>query len=350
MFEQDDIVGALGTVALNIGEPDFHLRLFDLIGAMLPHEMGWIVRYGDESDPDILYTKDVAPSMVDYYLNARPRASDPYLCSWRSNGAPRVESMDVALPLAIERDFYASDFMKKFSFKDELAIFLPCAGPWCFSMFLERREKRFTSAELSRINRFFPALLSFHQAHVRSSFSGLIGAVDGSRTIEDSAACIIDRFGAVVFETQKWRDLATRPSVVLGLPELSSCDEVHERAANFSQPLRIVTLDGLNPVAPGGVILYAVDDRQPLDEESRAEDIMSRLTPRERDIVALTLDGHSTGAIAQRLGIAKGSIKNYRLRVYRKFSVTSERALIAMMMPFSTQLKAKLGNSRRQDA
>lgn len=344
MFEREDIVDALGTVALHIGEPDFHLRLFDLIGTMLPHEMGWIVRYGGNTNPDILFTKDVAPSMIDYYLNARPSSSDPYLCSWRNNAVARVEAMDTALPLAIDRDFYASDFMKRFAFKDELAFFLPCSGPWCFSLFLERRERRFSATELARVRRVFPALLSFHQAHVRSSFASLSGAASGHRSLDDSAACVIDRNGEVVYETRKWRQQALQAGVAPHLPSSAMCNEMRERAETISMPMRALSLGDLNPVAPGGLLLCVGEDHHlsSEDEERSATAVMKRLTPRERDIVALTLDGYSTGAIAQRLGIAKGSIKNCRLRVYRKFAVTSERALVSLLMPLSAQLRAKL--------
>ena len=168
--------------------------------------------------------------------------------------------------------------------------------------------------------------------------------VNGYGSIDDGAACIVDRDGAVVYETSKWRQAAVHAGVPAHLPPSETCGEFRERAAFAPVPMRTVSLDNLNPIAPGGMLLCLTDDRHLTDEddERRALNILCKLTPRERDIVALTLDGYSTGAIAQRLGIAKGSIKNCRLRVYRKFAVSSERALIALMMPLAAQLKAKL--------
>jgi DNA-binding CsgD family transcriptional regulator len=52
-----------------------------------------------------------------------------------------------------------------------------------------------------------------------------------------------------------------------------------------------------------------------------------RLTPRERDIVSLILQGHPTVSIARRLGLARGTVKNHRRRLYRKLDITSEREL-----------------------
>jgi DNA-binding CsgD family transcriptional regulator len=51
------------------------------------------------------------------------------------------------------------------------------------------------------------------------------------------------------------------------------------------------------------------------------------LTPRERDIVALILEGHPTATIAKRLNVAHGTVKNHRLRIYEKLDITTEREL-----------------------
>ncbi|NVN09892.1 helix-turn-helix transcriptional regulator [Nguyenibacter vanlangensis] len=60
-------------------------------------------------------------------------------------------------------------------------------------------------------------------------------------------------------------------------------------------------------------------------------DLATRLTPREQDLIALIMRGRNTGEIAQALQISKGTVKNYRLRLYRKANVTSERALVSTL-------------------
>ena len=59
------LVAPLGAVARQIGEPDFHRTLLELVGVMLPHETSWIVRYPASDEPDVLYTKDISSSIVD---------------------------------------------------------------------------------------------------------------------------------------------------------------------------------------------------------------------------------------------------------------------------------------------
>ncbi len=66
---------------------------------------------------------------------------------------------------------------------------------------------------------------------------------------------------------------------------------------------------------------------------ARTADLLLPVTPRERDILARIRKGQTTGEIAHTLGIGAGTIKNYRLRLYRKAGVRSERALVALFMP-----------------
>lgn len=51
------------------------------------------------------------------------------------------------------------------------------------------------------------------------------------------------------------------------------------------------------------------------------------LSSRERELVELVLAGHPTATIATRLGIAIGTAKNHRRRIYEKLDITTEREL-----------------------
>ena len=55
-----------------------------------------------------------------------------------------------------------------------------------------------------------------------------------------------------------------------------------------------------------------------------------KLTKREAAIVELVLQGHSSGAIAHRLCIARGTVKVHRRNAYRKLGITSQSELLAM--------------------
>ncbi|GLK69858.1 helix-turn-helix transcriptional regulator [Hansschlegelia plantiphila] len=336
----DGLIGALGGVAREIGEADFHLRLFELVGAVLPHESGWIVRYSSKTEPDVLHTKEIGSDVVDYYLDAKPSSGDPYLRSWRRNTAPRVETMECAMPLAPDRNWYFSYFMKPIQLVDELGLFLPVSDSSCMSLFFERRAERFTDEDVTRLQQFFPTILEFHLSHMRALLRNMSGIAAGGRSMEDSVAAVFDRSGGLVSTTRKWREAEDSGAIPDALPHARSLGEIRGALDNSGLPLNAVALAEMNPLAPGGLLVHVVDgaEFEARSADRRAASILDQLTPRERDVMALTLEGMSTGAIAQRLGIAKGSIKNVRLRMYRKFGVSSEREMVSMMTPFSSRL------------
>ena len=98
-------------------------------------------------------------------------------------------------------------------------------------------------------------------------------------------------------------------------------------------------LSGLHHAHVGRLLLDLHPERPSLIVDSGGRALLPPITPRERDILALILKGHTTGEIAQSLGIGKGTIKNYRLRLYRKANVGSERALVALFMPLLSGLQ-----------
>ena len=59
------------------------------------------------------------------------------------------------------------------------------------------------------------------------------------------------------------------------------------------------------------------------------------LSAREREIVTMVLQGHSTESIALRLDISPGTVKIHRKNIYRKLKVSSQAELFAAFMGFA---------------
>lgn len=55
--------------------------------------------------------------------------------------------------------------------------------------------------------------------------------------------------------------------------------------------------------------------------------ISDALSNRERQVVELVLQGYPNSAIAHKLEISSGTVRNHRLSIYRKLDITSEREL-----------------------
>jgi len=67
-------------------------------------------------------------------------------------------------------------------------------------------------------------------------------------------------------------------------------------------------------------------------EETVAAFLPATLTPREREIVRLALNGFDNAAIARRLGIGDQVVRNRRRGIYDKLDITSERELFRLFL------------------
>lgn len=72
----------------------------------------------------------------------------------------------------------------------------------------------------------------------------------------------------------------------------------------------------------------------PRREPRVPDSLWPELSQRERELVQLVLAGHPTAAIAKRLGIAVGTAKNHRRRIYEKLDITTERELFLQFLAF----------------
>jgi DNA-binding CsgD family transcriptional regulator len=79
--------------------------------------------------------------------------------------------------------------------------------------------------------------------------------------------------------------------------------------------------------------LDSTDHRAPLTHayQSFGDKLLSE---REREIVALVLQGHSTESIAGRLDISPGTVKIHRRNIYRKLGIGTQAELFARFLRF----------------
>jgi len=67
---------------------------------------------------------------------------------------------------------------------------------------------------------------------------------------------------------------------------------------------------------------------QPLTHASLERPELSRLSPRERDVLEHLLDGHRVSTISQRLEVSEHTVRNHLKSMFRKLSVHSQPELI----------------------
>ena len=94
--------------------------------------------------------------------------------------------------------------------------------------------------------------------------------------------------------------------------------------ADFPDLIR-ETFAGGRPVSPD-VAGYLLD----IDEGIAATTTLSRLTPREREVVNLIARGYGYRETSERLGITKKTVENHMRNIFEKLSVASRHELTAL--------------------
>ena len=69
-----------------------------------------------------------------------------------------------------------------------------------------------------------------------------------------------------------------------------------------------------------------------LTEETVSTMFSNRLTPRETQVVAQVLEGHSSDSIAKDLGISVGTVRIHRRNLYAKLQISSQQELFSIFL------------------
>ena len=69
-----------------------------------------------------------------------------------------------------------------------------------------------------------------------------------------------------------------------------------------------------------------------LTEETVSTMFSMHLTPRETQVVAQVLEGHSSDSIAKDLGISVGTVRIHRRNIYAKLQISSQQELFSIFL------------------
>jgi two-component system nitrate/nitrite response regulator NarL len=91
--------------------------------------------------------------------------------------------------------------------------------------------------------------------------------------------------------------------------------------------------DAIVSVAAGKIVL-SPDVQRELAGAIRHRDVNERppLTARERMVLALAAEGHSTREIARRLGVASATVKTHLQSIYHKLDAPDRTSAVAVAM------------------
>src|SRR5262249_2626755 len=187
--------------------------------------------------------------------------------------------------------------------------------------------------------RAYPAIAGLYRAHVGRIFAAL-GTQAGAPSPQlTRATLLLARDGERVFANREWRAAEAGPAGGSALEALADERDGPVRHAD-KRKLHVAPLEPDFPLAPAGRI--CVIERiglapAPLSPRAVIAQFGAGLTPREREIVVLVLEGHPSATIAKRLGIGRGTVKNHRRRLYDKLDITTERELFLRYLEWLAQ-------------
>lgn len=328
----DDAIwhGIAGEVVKSMGSKHFHRELIKLLEASIPSEAVWIIRYSGKLPPDVVYTHNV-PEAVRTIYDARCSAIDPFCKRWNSQREGGVYALSQLHDESADYLLYTKRFLTAAKMDDELGIFLPETAHNCFAFFLERQNGHFSEEEIERARLLYPALAGLHRVHLGWIFSELAaGDAPEAFGLPDRPTLIRDRAGETVYASASWRTLEKVTPSLLDKVAFAARGGVEELAIG-AMILRLEQLGADFPLAPGGS-MFVVEHRPHGYGQLPPTDELARLSPREREVMEFTLRGVPTPRIAEKLGISPGTVKNTKIRLYRKASVSTERELVQKYM------------------
>ena len=312
---------AIGRASASIGDETFYDKLLEVLSSLVEVDLLSLVRYSSFGAPDLIIPREIRSEVAAPY-DSGLYALDPFHHYWRTTGVPAVCSLRRLAPAEMWKSRYALEFLRAARISDEIAVFLPPIGGASPTLIVDRAEGEFTAAELARIENAFPLLAGLHKSHLKAIISH--GLVTDSA---EKPLRLIDRCGEELAANSAWRRLAADPNG--GLAEALVALANSGRTQTSLPDGRLVVRSPLGVdfgAAPGGQC-DQVEVSVMQAPSGHAKGWLLGLTPRERQIVELTLEGHPIASIANRLGVKRGTIKNHRLRLYQKLDITTEREL-----------------------
>lgn len=331
------MLAGLADAVRAIGSGQFHVRLLDALSGLAAWHNRMVMRYPRYAAPDFLFEEGVGETVKRLYRAGYYRV-DPYYRSWKEEGRSGVYTLREVLPAGID-ETYLYGYLPQTGCVDDIGLILPAIGGSAIMLFWENRDRAFTADEAEAVRAAFPLALALHEEHLAKVMRSL-GQKDTSEA-PARAYAVVDRERRIVYRSAAWHEAGDVLDEALG--GLLAGGQTQHRFANGG----LLHAERLGPdfaIAPEGLIaLYepAGPAAPPLSfHEAVASFFPDALTPREREIVSLVLSGSSNAAIARRLGLTEGAVRNHRLRLYGKLGIGAERELFKL---FVDHLVARAG-------
>lgn len=322
------LIEELAKIAAAIGSREFYAVALAALGRLLGCERQLAMRYAQFAKPQFLVNHSLTAQAEALYMQKLYRI-DPLLRLVRTQVRERVLTT-IDMHREENGAIYLEDLFRSAQIYDELVVLLPAAGGVWVALCLDLNDREFRQDEVSFVRLVYPLIDSLHQRHISSCLSGHRG---GYLNDSQLAVMVLDTQGEACFRNGIWSGkVSAAEEDMIRAVSASSGAGVH--SLNEQDVVHWETLEAGNALAPGGRI-FVVEGRSPgylgIDALFNQLAADHELTPRECEIIGLSLRGLSTAAMAKHLAIGAGTVRNHKHRLYAKLDVTSEREIASLI-------------------
>lgn len=318
--------GSLRNCLASIGTHEFYAELVALPKQNIKCDRHLIMRYARYATPEILLNESLDEAAVGFYLKGLYRL-DPLLHLVEEDRVKPVLTFRHLRQDDIDNEFYSEIFRSGAIF-DELAIMISTIGGGCIALCFDRDDSEFSSHEVALVSEWHPVLEALHNLHVKMCMLTGLTSLYGRGFV---GVASIAGDGRIFYRNDVWSKLALE------------LDESSMLARVFSFPAQSPATFG-NGIMHWEYLEFPTEDisgcrvvffeakssgASVIDVSSRLIKFgqMFNLSPREREIVLQMMKGLHNAAIAKRLGLTLGTVKNYKRRLYDKLDITNEREM-----------------------
>ncbi len=321
------------------GTARFQKTLLATIANFLGAESSGIMQYSRYAIPHYLVRDHVPEREMDIYLAGTYRF-DPFFRLWRETGQSGVIDLAQLGQSNGRVGENAKDYILRFQpttrMADEVALLCPKIGGAVDNYFFLRGTP-FRDRELESLRANFATIYALHRLNQRLILNAMGENQGADAGFPDTDVFVIDDSnGRQTFTSRNWQqvvgqNVALSDAVQTARQSESGTPVMLGHAHVLSEQLG----EDFSP-APNGRITFVV--QRPLASPSLVfSEVLDQLfadhlTDREISICNLVLRGFPSTTIADKLGIALGTVKNHRKRIYRKLDITTERELFLLLL------------------
>lgn len=311
-----------------IDHDDFYVHMIEGLRQMIPSDFWIVTRYEPSAEPLIISDTGMGPNARDIYAQGL----------WQLDPLPRAAQSEGLRPVSLvgirargELDHaYDAYLNRTLGIQDELALLFPLDTSSFLALCLDRRTGVFSAAEVALAEELQAILLETHRQHIQRRIAQEVAVLAHGMNAATTEVLIRSDHGTSLFQSSGWeRAIAQAFGAAPGGMNLDLASTTAGRDGWILSRHKSPSHGCLLTDATIHVLR-----RQHAEFEQRLERfaIIHGLTPRQQQIVALSLDGHPNASIARHLQLTVGSVKNHKLRIYQKLDITSERELLTSVL------------------